>query len=75
MKGIARLPMKVHSFLLRIVLFSFVLTQISCDLHRAGQSANLMDDGIYYDPDVEWIDLYAEEESEPIDQEEEGFLD
>jgi hypothetical protein len=73
MKGIARLPMKVHSFLLRIVLFSFVLTQISCDLHRAGQSANLMDDGIYYDPDVEWIDLYAEEESEPIDQEEEGF--
>jgi hypothetical protein len=73
MKGITRLPMKVHSFLLQIVLFSFVITQISCDLHRAGQSANLMDDGIYYDPDVEWIDLYAEEESEPIDQEEEGF--
>ncbi len=73
MKGIARLPMKVHSFLFRIVLFSFVLTQISCNLQRAGRSANLMDDGIYYDPDVEWIDLYAEEESDPIDQEEEGF--
>ena len=65
--------MKDYSFLFRTVLFSFVLIQISCNLQRAGRSANLMDDGIYYDPDVEWIDLYAEEESDIVDQEEEGF--
>jgi len=73
MKGIARLLMKDYSFLFRTVLFSSVLIQISCNLQRAGRSANLMDDGIYYDPDVEWIDLYTEEESDPVDQEEGGF--